>query len=122
MSIALEHLVKQTKRRFSPFSAFVLLSVVVGILGAWLGWPALGHTLTGLDLEWGWNARAWFFGASIALVAFGFAAFNLLLRLLDREALNISVPSDRFGPVRVLGWPGLIPIAIGVVIGKTIFT
>jgi hypothetical protein len=77
--------------------------------------------------EWPIGARICFFFAAVSLVVVLFGAINLFLRLVDCEALKFSIPplfrrlKDKHPPP-LDTWSGLAAIAMGMLIGETIFT
>ena len=118
--------VRGANRRYLPFWAFLGLALAGGLVGALLILPWLAERMWQLHEPWGLNGSGWFFGASVSSVAFLFGMANLFLRMLGCDALEVKLPPSLAGirkrAPNALSWFGLVPVAIGLVIGKTIFT
>lgn len=118
--------VRAANSTFLPFKIYAALCVGGGLAGGFVILPWLAETFWQLSPKWGLDGYGWFVGASVAFVSFLFAAVNLFLRMLDCDALEVTLPTRPAFLRRVrrpaLAWCGLVPIAIGLVIGKTIFT
>jgi hypothetical protein len=118
--------VRAANEAYLPFFAFVALAVVGGLLCGLVIFPWLAQLMWELAEPWGWDGYGWFFGAGVCTVVLLFGLANIFLRMIGCDALEVKLPPNlaavrRAGP-RALAWWGIVPIVIGMVIGKTIFT
>jgi hypothetical protein len=119
-------LVRAANSKFLPFHAFLVLALVGGLLCAVVILPWLAERAWDLLESWGLDGYGWFFGAGVCAVAVLFGLLNVFLRLIGCDALEVTLPPKLAGIRKAgrhgLAWWGIVPIVIGMVIGKTVFT
>jgi hypothetical protein len=124
----LNEFAKEANRIHGPFWAFVVAGLIGGALAAFMLGPWLMATAWSVHADdWPGGAKICFFLAAVTLVAVLLGVANLFLRLLDCQALQFSIPllSARLRgkrPPVLETWSGLAALAIGMLIGETIFT
>ncbi len=119
-------LVRAANDKFLPFYAFLGLALIGGLLCSVVIFPWLAERMWELKEPWGLDGYGWFFGAGVCVIAFLFGLVNVFLRMIGCDALEVALPPKlagirKAGP-RALAWWGIVPVVIGMVIGKTIFT
>jgi hypothetical protein len=121
----LEHRIRDWNQRGMPFRWLVGLAIVAAALGAPFGVPALLRVAFHVSLGWSVYATASFAVATVAAVAFLFAAANLWLRaagLVDVLDVTPRAQTRRLARFSALTLTlGLLALSIGINIGKTIF-
>jgi hypothetical protein len=126
MEQELNTLVRAANQKYLPFYAFLALAVIGGLLCGLVIFPRLAESMWELNEPWGLDSYAWFTGAGVCAVALLFGLSNIFLRIIGCDALEVTLPPRmaglrRAGP-RALAWWGIVPVVVGMVIGKTIFT
>jgi hypothetical protein len=120
--------VEQANTRFLPFKAFVFASSIGAVLGAFVLGAWLVRVLWNVveGGPWPIGSQVSFGGATVAFIVLAFAAANVFLRIIDCSALEVELPPAlqglRRAYPRALGFVGgAIALAIGAIIGVTIF-